>query len=487
MSQILLRDQVPDFTIYFMRRVIIFVITFFSPFAFALPLPPPAIPPPPPPIPSPPSGPMGPLSRSTDNGNYFAKPDGTPVYLTGAHTWNNFQDRGPAFPPTPLDYTAYINWMQSNGLNFVRLWAISETPFGASYAPTWHFDPLPWARTGPGNAADGKPKFDLTQFNQAYFDHLRARVIAARDRGIYVGIMFFMGAHWQIWTYHPFNGNNNINGINGDPSTLQTTSAAANAIAAQRAYVSKVIDTVNDLDNVLYEIVNEANTASVQWQYDLINYARAYQATKPKQHPIGMSIPWAPGDVPSNSVVFNSPADWVSPNGTDGYDSNPPAGTGAKVVISDTDHIFGQGGDYAWVWESFIRGLNPIFMDGLSSTGISGAGGGDRPGYLSARLAMKQTAQYAARLNLRLAKPSTSMTSTAYALVDPGNQYLVFAPKGGAFTVDLSAGAGRAFTVEWLNVNANTTASGSNVNGGSSAQSFRAAFRGPAVLFLNRI
>lgn len=58
------------------------------------------------------------------------------------------------------------------------------------------FPPLPYQRTGPGTASDGAPKFNLNQFNQAYFDRLRSRVIAARDRGFYVSIMLFQG--WSI-------------------------------------------------------------------------------------------------------------------------------------------------------------------------------------------------------------------------------------------------------------------------------------------------
>ena len=39
-----------------------------------------------------------------------------------------------------------------------------------------YFAPLMYKRTGPGLALDGKPKFDVTEFEQAYFDRLRERV-----------------------------------------------------------------------------------------------------------------------------------------------------------------------------------------------------------------------------------------------------------------------------------------------------------------------
>src|SRR3954454_19157165 len=105
---------------------------------------------------------MGPLTRSANNPNYFARPDGTPIYLTGSHQWSNLQDEGTTFPPAPFDYTGYLNWMQSNKYNFMRLWVAGEQPYSAPWRnDPWYFDPLPYVRTNGsfGNAADGKPKF----------------------------------------------------------------------------------------------------------------------------------------------------------------------------------------------------------------------------------------------------------------------------------------------------------------------------------------
>ena len=96
------------------------------------------------------------------------------------------------------------------------------------------------------------------------------------------------------WTGHPFNVSNNINGINGDPSGNDNGEEVHSLIvpaitSLQEAYVRKVVDTLNDLDNVLYEISGDAPSSSRDWQYHMINYLKMYQATKPKQHPVGMS------------------------------------------------------------------------------------------------------------------------------------------------------------------------------------------------------
>jgi hypothetical protein len=443
-----------------------------------------------------------PLTRSKSNSNYFADSTGKPVLLVGSHTWNSLQDEGTTFPPKPFDYTGYVNWMDKNDYNFMRLWNIAEQPYSAAWTTSpWYTDPLPYVRTNAsfGNAADGKPKFDVNTFNQAYFDRLRARIIEAGQHGIYVDVMLFEG--WSLepktggtnpWTYHPYNVTNNINGINGDPfntgngKTIETTSEPAAVLQAQQAYVKKVIDTVNDLDNVLYEITNEGDSSSVQWQYNMINYIKSYEAGKPKQHPVGMTVPFPGG---SNSSLFNSPADWVSPNPGDGFKDNPPANDGSKVILNDTDHLWGLGGDAQWVWKSFTQGLNPIFMDDLAYTGIAA---GDtvyppaNPSAYTARTGMTQVVHYADRMDLANDKPNGSLTSTGYMLANPGTQYLAFAPNGGSFTVNLSAGSGSSFSVEWFNVSTGSTVMGASIAGGSSQQAFTPPFSGSAVLFLNK-
>ena len=159
-------------------------------------------------------------------------------------------------------------------------------------------------RTGPGDALDGKPKFDLTKLNQAYFDELRRRVAAAQHCGIYVAVMLF--DTWGVsgylpysrnnkqWKGCPYNAANNVNGINGDPNGdgkgIEIHSLDIPAVTRlEEAYVRKVVDTLNDLDNVLYEICNEGGT--LEWNQYFADFIRDYEALKPKQHPIGITAP----------------------------------------------------------------------------------------------------------------------------------------------------------------------------------------------------
>lgn len=437
------------------------------------------------------STPLGPLKVHPTNPRYFTdgskNADGTlkAVYLTGSHTWNNLQDLGAGDPPPVFDYTKYLDYLERYHHNFIRLWH-QELPRWWEEESLTDFIciPHPWPRTGPGMASDGKPKFDLNQFDEGYFQRLRERVIAARERGMYVAVMLFEA--WGLrfvrkaWETHPFNLNNNVSGIDGDlnergPKVYLLT--GPQITAAQEAYVRKVIDTVNDLDNVLYEICNENDTRSTQWQYHMIRFIKDYEATKPFQHPVGMTPDGFGGDDDTDRI-WNSPADWVSPT-PDRFDykADPPAADGSKVVISDTDHLWGVGGDVAWVWKTFLRGIHPIFMDPYDGLIMA-----DDPQWEPVRYAMGQTRLLAERINLATMTPQSEIASTGYCLADLGKEYVVYLPSGGEAEVDLSAAKGE-LAVEWIHPVEGNIQKADPVAGGAK-QTFKAPFNGEAVLHL---
>ena len=149
---------------------------------------------------------LGPLIVSQRNPRYFTHrddPTGRAVYLTGSHIWNNFQDgMGPGADapsePERMDFDEYLRFLTERGHNFIRLWRWEQFKSQAA-GGNYHLNmtPQPWARTGPGNAKDGKPKFDLDRFDAAFFARLRERVEQAGEAGIYVGVLLFDG-----WALH---------------------------------------------------------------------------------------------------------------------------------------------------------------------------------------------------------------------------------------------------------------------------------------------
>ena len=304
------------------------------------------------------------------------------------------------------------------------------------------------------------------------------------------------------WRAHPFHRANNVNGVNGDQNGdeegIEThTLQVAEITALQEAYVRKVVTTLNDLDNVLYEITNESPDGSVDWQYHMINFIKQCEAEQPKQHPVGMTTC---NPACENAELFASPADWISPNKTDNEDycGNPPTGRGGKVVISDTDHLCGAFCNYEWVWKSFVRGLNPILMDPIWM-----------PKYEVSRKAMGMTLAYARRMDLSHMRPRGDLTSSGYCLANPGSEYLVYLPfESDKFdlmrfvprirnkinnlrsrfrrtvTVDLSHASG-VFRVEWCNPISGGIVDGTQIQGGATS-AFTAPFGGDAVLYIRK-
>jgi hypothetical protein len=444
---------------------------------------------------------MGPLKIHPSNPRYFADGTGKAVYLTGCHTWTNLKDMGDTDPPPQFDFSAYLDFLEEYNHNFIRLWTWELTKY--SYKEITYAQPFPWQRTGSGTALDGKSKFDLMKLDQKYFDRLRSRVTAAKDKGIYVSIMLFEGhglhaskTPW-CWDGHPFNKNNNVNGINGDPNddgrglevhTLQIPEITE----IQKTYVRKVIDTVNDLDNVLYEIGNEIGNYSTEWQYHMIDYIHDYERDKPQQHPVGMTFQWARDYRGTNQALFDSPADWISPNPDGGYRDDPPAADGSKVILSDTDHLWGIGGNRAWVWKSFCRGMNPLFMDPYrrKDSEDSESAWTDHltdeeifdPRWESIRRNLGYTLSYAMRMNLASVIPHNDLASTKYCLANPGSEYLIYLPDGGKVTVDLSSASGN-MAAEWFNPHSGEAIPSGSITGGKKLD-FTAPFDGDAVLYI---
>ena len=493
----------------------------------------------------------GPLVVSSTNPRYFtvaSEPDRKAIYLTGSHIWHNFHDgMGPGTDcgetPEEFDFEGYLKFLKDHGHNFIRLWRWEQFKSQAA-GGGYHLcmTPQPWPRTGPGTAKDGKPKFNLDEFHQAYFDRLRERVIAAGNEGIYVGVMFFDG--WALHLSpapdnvegHPFHAGNNINGV-GIKSIMdhQVLPLEPRVQAFQEAYIHKVIDTLYDLPNVLWEVANESSgggTAdenfaqmlglsdvpewgdSTEWQYWVIDVVKQYEQEKGyTPHPIGITMQFPVADQTKvNDPLFNSRAEWISP----GYDDeifaqgghpmapgsppsrwldNPPPSEGRKIVITDTDHYSGTA-DALWAWKSFLRGHHPILMDygiiaGVNPPDTSAESPGLPPyaAFEAARYAMGDTLHYAEKVNLIEMEPRTDLSSTGYVLANPGQEYLVLQPAEAAdpFTVKLEPGT---YAVEWFSVNQRETQIDGQVMVDSVGDpKFMTPFSepGPAVLYLRKV
>ncbi|UCD30301.1 MAG: PKD domain-containing protein [Planctomycetota bacterium] len=442
--------------------------------------------------------PPGPLQVHSINPRYCDDGSGKAILLSGSHIWINMQDYGPTDPPAAFDYASYLDFLQGLNHSFMRGWHWEQPKYFSGRTTDYYIDPVPFLRTGPGTAQDGKLRFDVTKYYQPYFDRIRARAIEAGNHGLYISIMLFEGFSIEDkgrtgtdnpWWSHPLNQTNNVNGLNGDPNGdgqgKETHTLQVPAITAiQEDYVEYTIDQLNDLDNILWEISNESHAGSVSWQYHIINHIKSYEAAyKPKQHLVCMNG-W--GEDFHDSYLFDSPADVISPSrfDTPSYRTNPPVSDGSKIVMLDTDHLWGLGGNADWVWKCFTRGYHVIFMDPypLTETPAGKVTNPNDPTYVALRQALGHIMIYADKLNLATALPSTTIATTTNCLADPGMEYLVYQPNpGSSFNVDLQSGG---YDYEWFNVSTGSVAETGSFAWGGGNMSFTPPFNAPSVLYL---
>jgi hypothetical protein len=450
----------------------------------------------------------GPLRVSAANPRYFSDDAGSAIYLTGSHTWAVLQDMWlEGAPRKPTDYAGFLRMMEDNGHNFLRFWSWMQTR-NANWSETpTHFDPQPFARSGPGLANDGLPRFDLARWNDDYFARLRERVEQAGRKGIYVSVMLFEA--WAIkwatpatdpWPFHPMHPANNINGITDDPVAANGRAwdfyslRCPQLLEWQKAYVREVVDTLNDLDNVLFEICNEVphRPEAMAWQDHMCLFIKQYERGKPKQHPVGIT---AEGGDQDNAELFASSADWISPSNGRlfEYRYNPPAADGSKVILNDTDHLWGHGCEVGWIWKSFARGMNVLFMDPWEPIPS------DMPGWVQNGVSLNQryyhlwdavrrnlgyARRFAQRMDLNRCAPHDALCTSGYCLAAPGREYLCFFPAGGREGLDLWDAPGQ-FSVEWFSPTTGETSYGETISG-NKRHALAAPFTGSAVLYLRQ-
>ncbi|MHC4165885.1 MAG: DUF6298 domain-containing protein [Planctomycetota bacterium] len=399
------------------------------------------------------------LQTHPDNPRWFADGSGRAVYLGGHQSFVDLQDNSfnKEFIRNReriLDWDRYVEFLKANNFNYLRNWVIWSTGSGAM-APANNAIayPMPYKRVaGHGKAKDGRDKFDLNQFDEAFFRRMRKRCEDLQQAGVYVSIMLFevygfLGGEsvgdppQTLWDGNVFNKANNINGIdvdydgNGKGIEFFYTDDER-VLRLQKEYVKKVIDTLNHLDNVFYEIANELYAP--RWQYEMIEFIKLYEKTKPRQHLVLMS---AGGRTRAGGwkqmgrdPVVNGPADCFAAAGS--WQSrrfkkkDPPANNSGKPGIVDTDHGAAGTSDVGYLWSALTRGYHfNLYDKPFESPDAEG------PEWQRVRRNVGKAVEYANKLDLVSVDPRGDLASTGFCLAKPGYQYVVYQPGNGPITV----------------------------------------------------
>lgn len=200
-----------------------------------------------------------PVSLHPENPHYFLIKGKPAVLITSAEHYG-------AVLNSDFEYKKYLQTLHNEGMNYTRIFTGSyvEIPgsFGIlnnSLAPATGKFLAPWKRVNETGLYDGEKKFDLNEWNPAYFERLKDFIKLAEDLGITVEVSLFCATYDdRYWQRHPFNPGNNINGI---PLNLerQKSNTLANSIltAFQQKLVQNIVTELNGFDNVFFEIQNE--------------------------------------------------------------------------------------------------------------------------------------------------------------------------------------------------------------------------------------
>lgn len=436
--------------------------------------------------------PMGPLIVDPDNPRYLKNPHtGQTVYLTGTHTWVNVLDHCFGHKET-MPIEEYIGILKRYNHNYARLWACESA--------IWDTRPdlppiLPWRRvSGHGQALDGLDRFDLSQVNPAYVDCFYERARALQEANLYCSIMMF-----QFYTrspydrYHPFNGPNNINGINADVNgdgsleEIRVWPVPPEIWELQQALMRALIDRCHDLDNVFWEVENEPLASNYVWNKQCASYIKRYE--REKGYPQHLVMLCGPGL--NGLQLQDSPADMISPgkrwDGVVVHDltQNPPdALIWGKPSLLDTDHFNPEmrpEEGIKWVWKAFTRGHHPVIMDAYSPISYHREA---YQGYEPFRQQAGYTRQYAERVNLARMVPMTDLSDTRFVLADVSRAYIVYQPEAGILHLTTRAGV---YHYEWFDPSIGQIVENGTVTVGNDTVPFVPPFDGHAVLFLSRI
>jgi len=296
-----------------------------------------------------------PIRLHPQNGHYFLFRQ-KPVVLIGS------SEHYGALINLDFDYIPYLEETRNRGLNLVRIFSGTYRETSGSFgiqnntlAPATALSLAPWKRTAVAGAADGGNRFDLTQWDPAYFSRLRDLVNQAGQRGIVVELTLFSAIYDNsLWNLSPMNGANHINGV-GSSGRLNAYNPTGDLLPFQKALARKCATELNGFDNVVHEICNEPYNGNVTqaWEAAIINELAATEAELPSRHLIAQNVYNYQGTVtnPHQSVsIFNF--HYAYPNAAS-------QNYGLNLALGDDETGFAGQADFPYrreAWEFMLSG-----------------------------------------------------------------------------------------------------------------------------------
>lgn len=368
-----------------------------------------------------------------------------------------------------FNYAIYLDELHSKGLNLTRtLTGVYVEPSGAfnieenTMAPAAGRFICPWRRSSTPGYAKGGNKFDLSNWDEAYFKRLKDFVSAAGKRGVIVELALFCPFYEETqWKLSPMNPINNINNMDTlSRNNVYTLDKSGGLLAVQEKLVRKIVQELKGFDNLVYEICNEPYFGGVtmQWQHHIADIIRASEKDFKYPHLLTQNISNGASKVidPHPGVsVFNF------------HYANPPYAValnyGLNKVIGDNETGFAGNADETYRkegWQFLLSGGG--LYNNLDYSFTVGHEKGDfvypstQPGGGSSRLRAQlgYLKDFLHRFDFINMRPDSTLLkggsgkNRAYSLAEPGRQYAIYLP----FVLnrlELTLPAG-TYQVEWI-------------------------------------
>lgn len=247
-------------------------------------------------LPAPPAA--RPLSLNADNPRYFQFRGRPVVLITSGEHYG-------AVVNADFDFIPYLDVLQRHRFNLTRLFSGSQIEHvtwipGLKYnnpvAPRRGRAVLPWAQV----ATSAGPRFDLRRWNPRYFQRLRTFVREAGRRGIVVEVVLFSVYYNQAnWLLSPLHPSNNVNSTPWVRYANAYHAPAQALVPYQTALARKLVQELNDFDNVYFEIINEPYLACRpvecppidDWQRQIVSALVDEQRRVGSRHLIAQNVP----------------------------------------------------------------------------------------------------------------------------------------------------------------------------------------------------
>jgi hypothetical protein len=200
-----------------------------------------------------------PISLHPQNHHYFLFRE-KPVVLIGS------TEHYGAVMNLDFDYVKYLDELSTCGLNITRTFSgVYVEPGGAfgilknTMAPGPERYITPWARSSEPGYSNGGNKFDLNQWDEAYFTRLKDFITEAGKRNIVVELDLFSCIYDTVqWKLSPLYYNNNINNMQIIREWKEVLSLKhPELLDVQVKMAKKIVTELKDFDNLYYEICNE--------------------------------------------------------------------------------------------------------------------------------------------------------------------------------------------------------------------------------------